>query len=45
LRNLALAVLRSEGVRDIAAAFRERAADAAKAVRRIGLLFSRAGYP
>lgn len=37
LRNLALGLLRAEGVGNIAAAFRERAADAMKAVRRIGL--------
>jgi hypothetical protein len=37
LRNLVLALLRAEGARNIAAAFRERAADAAMAVRRIRL--------
>ena len=37
LRNLVLALLRSEGVQNIAAAFRERAADAEKAVRRLRL--------
>lgn len=37
LRNLALTLLRAEGAANIAAALRERAADATKAVRRIRL--------